>query len=128
MAMTPGTYLYFNRYQFGSGRTGNRAILDLESVYHYHPVPNSLSGEEAQLQKELNDMFVEDTLAPVTMQTLREGFKSIEGEDYLGAVYSFQGALRRNPKDRRIREMLNYAEGLLEADMVRLLFVDDLPK
>ena len=59
------------------------------------------------------------------MQTLREGFTSIEDGDYLSAVYSFEGALEMNPKDTRIREMLNYAEGLLEADIVRLLFVDD---
>ena len=102
------------------------ALNYTEGLYAYQQFQEA--RVEAQLQKELNDIFLEDTLAPVTMQTLREGFICIESGDYLGAVYSFEGALRMNPKDRRIREMLNYAEGLLEADMVRLLFVDDLPK
>lgn len=49
VVMTPGSYLYLNRGQYETGNNINSAVLDLKTVYHYNPVPESLSGEEAQL-------------------------------------------------------------------------------
>lgn len=47
--MTPNNYLYLNRYQFDP-KTEPLAIggfTPLEKVYNYHPVPSSLTPEEA---------------------------------------------------------------------------------
>lgn len=46
-----------------------------------------------------------------TRLALQYGFKRLNEGDYDGALKSFQAALRMNPDDQSIRDMISYAEG-----------------
>jgi tetratricopeptide (TPR) repeat protein len=89
------------------------ALCELEGIYaqvRYEEL-------QAQLDKDLKELTIKIVGGQdeAIRLLLREGFRGLEIGNYESAIQKFKDALDMEPNDMRIREMLNYTEGLLFA-------------
>ena len=75
------------------------ALITIKGMY------DDIQSEQEMMDVALGWREIDTRLA------LQDGFKRLDEGDYDGAMKSFQAALRMNPDDQSIRDMISYAEG-----------------
>jgi ferric-dicitrate binding protein FerR (iron transport regulator) len=90
------------------------ALCELEGIYAQVRYEELYEEAKALQDGELAKLLAGEPRDEVT-PLLRNGFKSLEQGDYENAIQNFRNALNLSPEDPRLRDILNYTEGLLFA-------------
>jgi len=90
------------------------ALSELEGIYAQMRYEELAKEASALHDGELAKLLAGEPRDEVT-PLLRNGFKSLEQGDYENAIQIFRNSLNLSPEDPRLREILNYTEGLLFA-------------